>query len=288
MEDIVDDDDKESSEDDEDERHESYDEIRDSFNVALDESENDDDRDRMDDTDGRRLQRQRRRSTALQHARLFAQPRRPAADNDADTDAQDDEASRPRWADHDPMEHDDTLLVRLPPPDFFSPQKRRKRRTGKRKRGPPDAAGALAAADPTAAEGTATAAPDTSDEKYVPGGMAAELRGWLVQIKSNMGLQTGGGGGGGGGAIGLLGGGRVAIDEARSDQSLRLVRGTLLQPAQHDPIACHVLLAGDGGRRQAHRIELAKGSVVSVAPPLWEISLDGQSWTVACDWWLEE
>lgn len=165
----------------------------------------------------------------------------------------------------------ETAVRRDPLPDVFSPQGRKGRK------------------------GNAA--------KYVPGGLAAEVRDWLVEI------EAGGSIGGGNRSVALdrIGGGgagedwvaRITIEEVREAPGMALIRGrrdnveadnttpdrmgTDARPGADDFKA---LLAGPGRLLGlARRNEVVPGTVVGIARPTWEVELVNLGlWTVACDW----
>ena len=158
-----------------------------------------------------------------------------------------------------------------PLPDVFSPQGRRGRR------------------------GNAS--------KYTPGGLAAELRDWLVEI------ETGGGSSGvkKSTAVGQRGGdddeewvAKVIVMEARESPGMVLVHGHYNALGANEMASSEavpdtritsasdikVVLAGAGRLTGfARRNEVVPGAVVGIATPTWDIELlDLGVWTVACDW----
>ncbi|KAI0015120.1 hypothetical protein F4780DRAFT_115463 [Xylariomycetidae sp. FL0641] len=134
--------------------------------------------------------------------------------------------------------------------------------------------------------------------KYVPGGMAATLRDWLVDVEAGAGHATGGPNGG----AGIWGTdrkdewtARVRVEEVTGAAGMRLVGGRRVVGSgggsdKTEEIgvgpAVRVLLAGSGRLAPlARRIQVVPGSVVGVARPTWEMELPGLGrWVVACDW----
>ncbi|CAK7215308.1 hypothetical protein SEUCBS140593_002486 [Sporothrix eucalyptigena] len=209
------------------------------------------------------------RLPTFQRARMFLSARKPAEeDGDMDNDT-----GVPIYNENDDNENLDALttparqrhydaLRAQPPPDFFSPQK--KRRQKRKSRGRYSIDGDELASPSTAA---------TNDpEQYVPGGLAAGLRDWLVQIKRSapgMSLATG----------------RRQQKQPATD-------------AAEDGPPARLLLAGEGRRRTQEHIVAeavadghpgrAKKYTVSIAHPAWEVVLGGQPWIVASDWSMQE
>lgn len=180
----------------------------------------------------------------------------------------------------------------LPAPDFFSPQKKKKRNTkAKSKRQSLNDDGTDSAAAPI--QSAATTA-----EQYVPGGLAAELRDWLVQIKNGSGMAA---------AMAktrtkkgkpsILGAYQVEdVSEPSSGMRLAVARqppntSTSMSTSTDEDLDTRLLLAGEdksagtrrAGTRQAEPPQSSL-STVSVAAPAWEVVLDGQSWVVASNW----
>ncbi|KAF4976785.1 hypothetical protein FZEAL_6591 [Fusarium zealandicum] len=125
---------------------------------------------------------------------------------------------------------------------------------------------------PTAEGLPAAFSPQRRGTKYVAGGLAAELQGWLSEVKGHEGVVPHA-------APGV----KVAIEEIRPGRRMYLVRGRT-DPPRGTP-ARRFLLAGEGrltglGQRAA----VGVGSVVEVGQPVWDVELDGEVWTVACDW----
>lgn len=158
----------------------------------------------------------------------------------------------------------------LPPPDIFSPQRR-----------------------------------GGAGGKYLPGGLAAELRDWLMDIKraddeGSMSHSAGTeiGVGAGAGVAGRVGDGgaatgavvRIAVEEVRAGGvGMTLVSGSVVGMGIREKV--RVILAGEGnieglgtGRRvDGGRDKVGPGAVVGIAPPAWDVELDGR-WAVAYRW----
>ncbi|KND89753.1 Methionyl-tRNA formyltransferase, mitochondrial [Tolypocladium ophioglossoides CBS 100239] len=112
--------------------------------------------------------------------------------------------------------------------------------------------------------------PQRRGAKYLPDGLAAELQGWLSEVKGWEGIDRA--------ADSTL---RITIEEVRPGRQMYLARGR--PSAGQNPQ--RLILAGEGkltglGRRAV----VAAGSVVMVGQPVWDVELDGEMWTVACDW----
>ncbi|KAI0394083.1 hypothetical protein F5Y17DRAFT_274099 [Xylariaceae sp. FL0594] len=178
----------------------------------------------------------------------------------------------------------------------------------------PEAAASRAAA--AAAEPLPdTFSPRRKGAKYMPGGLAAELREWLVDVEAGVGSISG---------LSLVGNregvhwaARIIVEELRSGgRGMTLVTGRLLHvSAKPSHMQVHeggggegeeglsqsgnerlptltptntvvrVILAGQGrlsGLGVGSEVKL--GVVIGVARPTWEVTLDDGRWGVACDW----
>ncbi|KHN99391.1 uncharacterized protein MAM_03089 [Metarhizium album ARSEF 1941] len=106
--------------------------------------------------------------------------------------------------------------------------------------------------------------PRRRGEKYLPGGHAARLQGWLAEVKGRESAATGG-------HDAVL---RLTVERVSPGEHMCLVR------ARAGPSgglkAC--ILAGEGGPA------VGEGSVVVVEQPVWEVTLAGECWTVGCNW----
>lgn len=120
--------------------------------------------------------------------------------------------------------------------------------------------------------------------RYVPGGLAAELRDWLVQVKG-CGPEDGGDGARGSAAL--------AVERVRrGGAAMTLVEG---RAGEGGALRLRAILAGQGrvsGLEKPRAVP--PGCTVLVAPPAWDVHLDVggegvlQRWTVACDWGFAE
>lgn len=267
----------------------------------------------------RQRQRQRQQQAALgplqplptfQRARMFVAARKPMGKGETDKEeegqdmdrlyetAEKEDDSLDVSATPSRRRYFDTLHHLQPPPDLFSPQKKRRRPKRKTRGNPMVEEDELVI--PSVAAMAASMAAINAPEQYVPGGLAAGLRDWLVQMKS-----------GGGGCIGgndrklyaaASCSGRFDVEETRAAPGLCLALGRRQGQQNQSPADTSVgngretkvdspvrlLLAGD---RRQHVLDTAIDNsqlVVSIAPPAWNIVLDGQPWMVATDWTLQE
>ncbi|KAH6840715.1 hypothetical protein B0I37DRAFT_221846 [Chaetomium sp. MPI-CAGE-AT-0009] len=138
--------------------------------------------------------------------------------------------------------------------------------------------------------------PQRRGTKYLPGGLAAELRDWLVDVK---------GGVDGEGEVkatssalsfaSTTGVARVVVGEvARGGPGMTLVSGKVMdvegEGGLQQNVIVRVILAGEGnieglggGGGAGNRNQVVSGAVVAIAPPAWDVELDGQ-WAVAYHW----
>lgn len=127
-----------------------------------------------------------------------------------------------------------------------------------------------------ASEGLPAAfSPQRRGARYVSGGLATELQGWLSDVK---------GWEGGSGPDEDTATMRIVVKEVRPGRRMYLVRSR----AGDEERERRFMLAGEGrltglGRRAV----VGMGSVVVVGRPVWDVELDGDIWTVACDWSIE-
>ncbi|CAK7226843.1 hypothetical protein SCUCBS95973_006335 [Sporothrix curviconia] len=197
----------------------------------------------------------------------------------------------------------DALLHAQPPPDLFSPQKKRRRQKRKSRGGPATGDGDDDVGDDKLASPSAAAAVN-APEQYVPGGLAAGLRDWLVQIKSGGGR----GGGGGGDETAAVRPGRFIAGDTRNAPGMCLALGRRQTPQAQAAMADEdipgaflvspelsppqrLLLAGAGRQptTTSHTSAVCgQRSIVSIAHPTWEIVLGGQPWIVASDWSIHD
>ena len=118
--------------------------------------------------------------------------------------------------------------------------------------------------------------PQRRGVKYVAGGLAAELRDWLVEVK---GSDDGGQG--------------FANPVSLTAYGVRRMPGLSLVSTA-DPggePGVRVILAGDGKITGLGKPEVAvSGSVITISPPAWDVDLGPATgkWAIACDWTVRE
>lgn len=114
--------------------------------------------------------------------------------------------------------------------------------------------------------------PQHRGAKYLPGGHAAQLQGWLSEVKEWEGTRD---------EDSVL---RLTVEEISPGEHMYLARG---KSGGSGDLKAYIL-AGEGrltglGRRAAVNV----GSVVVIEQPVWEVNLVGECWTVGCNWSVE-
>ena len=118
--------------------------------------------------------------------------------------------------------------------------------------------------------------PQRRGVKYVAGGLAAELRDWLVEVK---GSDDGG--------QGFANPVSHTAYEVRRVPGLSLV--SIANPGGGPGV--RVILAGDGKVTGLGKPEVAvSGSVITISPPAWDVDLGPAMgrWAIACDWTVHD
>ncbi|KAG4440516.1 hypothetical protein IFR05_003986 [Cadophora sp. M221] len=131
--------------------------------------------------------------------------------------------------------------------------------------------------------------PHRKGQKYVPGGLAAEVRDWLMNLD---------------GAIPEMRGRRgdnewlvrVVVDEVSGGfrEGMTMVRGRQVRVTEglghgEETVDSHgwvkVILAGEGagtGLQRGSAVEM--GKIVGIKGPVWEVVIEGEKWGVGVDW----
>lgn len=112
--------------------------------------------------------------------------------------------------------------------------------------------------------------PQRKGVRYVPGGLAAEVQGWLSHIKgSRAGARL-----------------RIRVGEVREGGRMYIVRGRRVDDGGDGGEEIRVVLAGEGEvTGLGERARVAEGCVVEAGGLRWDVELEGLGrWTVACDW----
>ncbi len=121
----------------------------------------------------------------------------------------------------------------------------------------------------------------------MPGGLAAEVRDWLVNIESTISSKDAGKKGDDEWLV------RVVVDEVSggSRAGMTLVRGRQVhsmdgEGGKMDKVSeVRVILAGEGGGtglQKGSKVELGKR--VGITGPVWEVMIEGIKWGVGVDW----
>lgn len=123
--------------------------------------------------------------------------------------------------------------------------------------------------------------PQRRGARYVPGGLATELREWLVQVKGASEYDRP--------ARSTV---EAVVDEAKSGNGMWLVAAHEKDEAgrPHEGDVSKVLLAGDGRMVGLGGKNMVRpGTTVSFHQPMWDIKLnDLGQFAVACDWEIPE
>lgn len=122
--------------------------------------------------------------------------------------------------------------------------------------------------------------PQRRGAKYVAGGLAAGLQGWLSEVKGWEGTVPSAAAAAA--AVPVV---KMVVEEVRPGRRMYLVTGRTAGDDGAAAPARRFLLAGEGRLTGlARRATVTVGNVVEVGQPVWDVELDGQVWTVACDW----
>ncbi|POS74923.1 hypothetical protein DHEL01_v206686 [Diaporthe helianthi] len=118
--------------------------------------------------------------------------------------------------------------------------------------------------------------PQRRGAKYVAGGLAAEVRDWLVQVKGSSEYDRPAGS-----SI------DVVVDEAIHAPGLHVIAARRLDSGSENEVSPRkVILAGDGRVTELRGSSTVKtGGAISMSQPIWDIALDDNGqFAVACDW----
>lgn len=123
--------------------------------------------------------------------------------------------------------------------------------------------------------------PHRRGQKYVVGGLADTVRGWIVEAAGQgygQGHQSGAGRRGKGDMADAEEVVRVKVGEVAGHEGMRMVRGKTVEDRE-----VRVLLAGSG-KSQRGNSEMRPGVVLMVAKPSWEIDVAAEKWVIGVDW----
>ncbi|KAM0429349.1 hypothetical protein ACHAPT_006567 [Fusarium lateritium] len=131
--------------------------------------------------------------------------------------------------------------------------------------------------DPTVEGLPAAFSPQRRGAKYVAGGLAAGLQGWLSEVKGWEGMVPSAA------ASSVV---KVVVEEVRPGRRMYLVKGRTGGVGDDGAaLTRRFMLAGEGRLTGlGQRVAVGVGKVVEIGQPVWDVQLDGQVWTVACDW----
>ena len=127
--------------------------------------------------------------------------------------------------------------------------------------------------------------PHRRGQKYMPGGLAAEVRDWLVNIESSI-PSTSATKNDSSWRLRLMidevsGGGRAGFALVRGRQVLSGDIDTMIDSMG----TVSVVLAGEGtgtGLEKNSKVEV--GKTVGIKSPVWEVEIEGEKWGVGVDW----
>jgi hypothetical protein len=120
--------------------------------------------------------------------------------------------------------------------------------------------------------------PQRRGAKYLVGGLAAELQGLLSEVKGWDGED-------GATASASASTIRLRVQSVCPGKRMSLAYGRIEPTGEPKSI----VLAGRGNvEGLGRRADVAIGQVVRIGAPLWDAEVDGSTWTVACNWSIEE
>ncbi len=129
--------------------------------------------------------------------------------------------------------------------------------------------------------------PHRKEKNYVHGGLAAEVRDWLLNIESSIPARE----------LGRRGDGwlvMVFVDEfssgrAESQARMITIRGRQVHSMGGEMVdtagEVRVMLAGEGqatGLQKGSKVEV--GKTIGIKGPVWEVVIEGEKWGVGVDW----
>ncbi|KAF7908643.1 uncharacterized protein EAF01_004398 [Botrytis porri] len=146
---------------------------------------------------------------------------------------------------------------------------------------PPDPAESQGSGDPLPEQFS----PHRKGRQYVAGGLAAEVRDWLINIDSGIGgLQKGKERSGEWVT-------KIKIEEVRRDgREMCLVRGKQVRDVDGEEVIdglgeIRAMLAGEGmGMGLQRGMDVDVGRIVGIKGPVWEIVVEGVKWGVGVEW----
>jgi hypothetical protein len=118
--------------------------------------------------------------------------------------------------------------------------------------------------------------PHRRGQKYMLGGLAAEVRDWLVNFDSALPATSAQKKGNDPWLV------RVLVEEMSGDggDGMTLVRGQQVLSSE-----MRVILAGEGQHLGLQKgVVVTVGKTVGIQGPIWEVVLDGVKWSVGLDW----
>jgi hypothetical protein len=109
--------------------------------------------------------------------------------------------------------------------------------------------------------------PQRRGARYLTGALAAQLQGWLSDVKREDEVA--------GSSF------QVTVLGVKAGRRMYMVWGSVNDVAEPRK----VILAGEGRLTGlGGRAMVMEGSVVEIGQPVWDVEVDGEAWMVACDW----
>lgn len=124
--------------------------------------------------------------------------------------------------------------------------------------------------------------PHRRGQKYLAGGLAAEVRDWLVNLESAIPQKKD--------EPWVV---RIVVDEVSGGgrAGMTLIKGQQKQPdgTVDNPGVVKVILAGEGAGSGLQRGSMVEaGKTVGIKGPVWEVLLEGEKWGVGVDWFCDD
>jgi hypothetical protein len=110
--------------------------------------------------------------------------------------------------------------------------------------------------------------PHRRGQRFVPGGMAAEVQQWIVETAQSTGQQRTSNGN-------MFQASLITVADGHN-------AGMTLLRVQSELGPLNLLLAGPGKTNSSQ--PLSQGDVLGIKPPTWQIKLADEAWVVATDW----
>lgn len=120
--------------------------------------------------------------------------------------------------------------------------------------------------------------PHRRGQKYLPGGLASEVRDWLVNLESTASTRD----------RRTEWAVRIVVDEVKSDGGMVMVRGRQIHDVEDEAVdksvSIKLILAGEGMMEGLNRSVVVVGGIIGIKGPMWEIFVKGERWGVGVEW----